>query len=130
VNSSGRQSLRPQSASRIDLGRILGLFVFVFPLLFPAVAMAAGPGILTYQGRLTDDSGNPVSTPVGGGSAVTFQIFNDPSFIGPVSNCAAEPKCEFEETHPALQIVNGVITAQIGERTAGGHSSFGFSGRD
>lgn len=78
------------------------------PLLFAAVLVAASasalaPTTLSYQGRLEDSGGNPITAVV----ALKFTIYNDP-----VANAAANIK--WTETHPTVSVTDGLFNVLLG----------------
>jgi len=71
----------------------------VLVLLWP-ITTAAAPGLVTYQGRLTDPSGSPASGPV----AVEFRIYD-----------AATGGTElWSESHAAVAVVAGLFKVELG----------------
>ncbi len=75
----------------------------VMLLAVSARAADAVPSMINYQGRLTDDKNNPVTKTAG----IKFEIFD---------NLQGTGSPLWSETHPAVQVVNGVFSAQLGSK--------------
>jgi hypothetical protein len=78
------------------------IMVVVLGLLMTAINVAAQDSVLvSYQGRLTDDAGNPVPNST---YQITFSLFNGPDLVD----------AAWAETHPAVQTDNGLFTVILG----------------
>ncbi len=77
---------------------VLGLLAVM--LLSPA-ASAAVPGMMMYQGRLTDSAGNPIDTTVN----ITFRIYSDS--VGGVNL--------WQETHSDVVVQDGLFEVMLAE---------------
>lgn len=87
------QNLRHEDAQMTKL-------VTVALLLLAAVATAEVPHLLTYQGRITDDSG----TPLEGSHSLTFRIYDDPTGGTTL----------WTETHVGVTVSNGLFEVVLG----------------
>jgi hypothetical protein len=77
----------------------------------PSSAQAAIPQIINFQGRLSDQGGNPRN----GAFDMTFRICDSPG-----GNCAAAPGQLWTETHTGasqVSVVNGIFSVQLGAVT-------------
>jgi hypothetical protein len=74
----------------------------LFSVAAVSYASAQDTLLISYQGRLTDGSGSPVT----GTSAITFTIYDG----------ANAPK--WTEVHPAVQVDNGLFAVILGSQTA------------
>lgn len=76
------------------------VLAIVTVMILLSTASAAIPGSITYQGRLTNSSGEPIDTTV----AMVFSICND----------SAGQFCVWGETIPDVEVVNGLFTVALG----------------
>jgi hypothetical protein len=79
---------------------LLAVTVIVAVLGLASLATADVPQMINYQGRLTDDSGDPLDTTV----SVVFTIYDD----------SAEGTAKWSETHPSVTVVNGLFNVILG----------------
>ncbi|HOW27989.1 MAG TPA: hypothetical protein PK876_05775, partial [Elusimicrobiota bacterium] len=79
-----------------------------------SIAWADAPGVLNYQGKLTDQNGNPLTGPYD----IEFNIYDDP-----ISGSSL-----FTESRSAVPVENGVFNVQIGSSTATGIPKSVFQG--
>jgi hypothetical protein len=77
-------------------------------LLLCGIANAQVPYLINYQGRLTDDLGDPVSN---GAYLLTFRIWSDSISESPTDREWIDPD------HPVV-VVNGIFNCQLGSREA------------
>ncbi len=83
------------------LNRIILAAAIALAALSPAQAQV--PGLMTFQGRLTDTSNNPL----GGSHALVFRIFDAPAAGSQL----------WTETQPAVAVTNGVFSVYLGTVT-------------
>ncbi|MCX5789201.1 MAG: hypothetical protein NTX64_11950, partial [Elusimicrobia bacterium] len=69
------------------------------------------PGLISFQGRLTDSSNNPLNA----NTTLTFAIFDHPT-NGTHTACPG-PDCLWIETQTGVAVVNGVLSVQLGAVT-------------
>ncbi|MDH3890894.1 MAG: hypothetical protein OEV49_07390 [candidate division Zixibacteria bacterium] len=69
-------------------------------ILISATAMSAVPPYMNYQGRLTDDAGNPLDTTVN----VTFTVYDDSTGGTPL----------WSEIHPSVTVTDGLFSVLLG----------------
>jgi hypothetical protein len=77
----------------------LGIIVLVFSLMLPVTGLAV-PGVINYQGYLTDAGGNPLNGEV----AITFRIWNAPTAGTQL----------WSEAHAAVTVTEGVFNVVLG----------------
>lgn len=77
------------------------LFVLTAVLILAMGVQAEIPSMINYQGRLTDSSGEPAPD---GASSVHFAFYDD----------SVRGILLWEETHPEVQIVNGLFSVILG----------------
>lgn len=82
---------------------LLGCFVGVGSICLAAAALAAIPGQVSYQGLLLDSQGDPVTAAV----AMEFELFD----------AANGGTALWYESHPAVQVVDGVYDVVLGATT-------------
>jgi hypothetical protein len=68
-----------------------------------SLAAADVPQMINYQGRLTDDSGDPLDTTV----SVVFAIYDD----------STEGTAQWSETHLSVTVINGLFNVILGAGT-------------
>jgi len=84
------------------LGRIVNVILFSLAvvLLTAALSAAQAPTTISYQGRLTDDAGQPISST----SSVTFAVYAAPTGGSPL----------FTTTQNITPDANGIFTVELG----------------
>ena len=91
----------------LKLARVSALAAAAFTVAALSLGTARAqqvPGLMTFQGRLTDASNNPL----GGSHALIFRIFD-------ASSAGAQL---WTETQPAVTVTNGVFSVYLGTATA------------
>jgi len=81
---------------------IIALAALIISLVLISSSSAQDTLLISYQGRLTDDGGNPITS----SQAMTFTIYDG----GGVS--------KWTETHPVVQVTNGLFNVILGSHTA------------
>ena len=94
----------------------LAVTVFALVLLSAAPAFSF-PGKMSYQGRLTDNVGDPLN----GSFSITFSIYSDP---GPGPSIAL-----WTENHAAVTVTDGLFSVELGTTLPLVSSVFGGSTR-
>ncbi len=89
--------------SRVNTNRSSRLAVLVGLLVLAVPGIAAAPGLINYQGILTDDLG----APVGGHHDLTFRIYPDAAGGTPL----------WQETHIQAAVEDGLFTVILGSVT-------------
>jgi hypothetical protein len=84
--------------------------VFIVLVILGITTMADVPRMIQYQGRLTDDTGNPMDTTV----EMTFRIYQDSS----------GGLILWTETHPTVTVTDGLFTVKLGSLTPIGKTVF------
>jgi len=97
--------------------RVWACFMAVAIVSLAALEMAQAdvPHMIQYQGRLTDDGGNPLDTTVD----LTFAVYNDS--LGSVKL--------WGESHSAVAVVDGLFDVMLGQTTTIGKTVFDGSRR-
>ena len=94
---------------RLFVGGGVAAVVATSPIFEALEALAQdAPLIMTYQGRLTDASGNPLTYTV----AMSFQVVKFHN-AGP----ALPQSAPWAESHPSVQVTNGFFTVLVGSVT-------------
>lgn len=79
--------------------RLLSIITLITIVLLCTTALAVPPQ-MTYQGRLLDDSGNPLT----GTFEMQFTIYSDPDGTSPI----------WTENYPAVSVTNGLFSVILG----------------
>ncbi|UCC45507.1 MAG: hypothetical protein JSU65_06200 [Candidatus Zixiibacteriota bacterium] len=79
--------------------------ILVFSLLMISTAVAQDTLLISYQGRLTDDGGGPVT----GTPPVTFAIYAESTGAGPAL---------WQESYPSVEVSDGLFNVILGSQAA------------
>ncbi|MGB9561531.1 MAG: hypothetical protein ACPL6C_01830, partial [bacterium] len=79
---------------------MLSIFLFSF---LPGIVLGQVPRVISYQGRLSDASGSPVT----GTHDITFKLYTTATGGSPI----------WTETHTGVQIINGLYNVMLGSIT-------------
>jgi len=79
------------------------LMIITLVLALSASIQAAVPNTMNYQGRLTDDQGQPVNATI----SMTFTIYD----------AETSGNSKWSENHPSVSVVNGLFSVVLGQGT-------------
>jgi hypothetical protein len=87
----------------MKFARMLSIFAVLLLMLTAATSLAVIPSTINYQGRLTDENGDPVDTVV----AMTFSICLDSAGVA----------CVWGETQDSVVVSDGLFNVKLGVNT-------------